>query len=1259
LNLSTDELSPGSYRIELGLDLDNGDSVTEDSYFNVDAFGVNVTQKSNQESFQPGSKVTYFVNTSKTSDYEIEADDVRSYNYRTGERSEVELNLDEKFQGTSSMAVNISIPESANEGSYNGDLEISSEETTQYETITFDVDTKGVGIPKTAELQYNTDNTLEPQTKRFYEDETTYFTENDCSDVLNREDLDFESNDQSGKGCSVAILEDASRGILTSSRFENFNITWIDQTETQSWNDSKVYITKDSAFNESGDIARNKSLYEPVSLPGGLKLNITEIGPYNLEMTPLNGFSSRVIVDRSADSYFYDETDINGDGDKEDTVRALLINNSGQFTTRISFNNNFTSDNSTLVDKSGADLGGEVVYAGELRNSSRGVKRNLVFATSSENGDIDVELSEGSNVTIPVLASYPNGTPVGNQQVGVSKFIRQSSEVADSKIFNTSRASAVTDSNGVAFIKTNLPKLETRATATYEVIVTTLGAGRNPIDTFDAPEVTVSKFSKSSNAYSRVSLGKMSSYSDQNKTTNSQNLELNEGVNLVDGRFNDYESTEYRYKTVTEKIGSNCYDLNRNYQCDESLQILLYDNGFSNVEGLDVNEGIIDDDPILGQDFRQETRGVERTVQENEIFANYSAVQLSRSVGFIDTLIVFNESVDSLSMFNTDVYTDDNVYLALRGTELFSQKPLSGEATVEELSYDGKTFNSSSTISKPIDDEGFVIFNLSREDFSGSEESWEEGPIAFEGTINGTSYIKRVSIKDSEERDRKRYRESLDSEPPSTSNNWTKQGLTDVGSTDVELDASDNQSEISKVAYKKNPGNFYNVTVKNGYYYLNGTKQKKIDLERGVNYTFNLTSSVEGHPFHISTSSVGGNFSNIITEGVSVTNPYNDNQFAAETGKLYYRPAEKAKSTLYYQCGLHNNMGAELSILDRANYQVVNGNLANVGISSSGNNTLQYFAIDKFGNREYVQKEFVGILDNSAPSASIAKNVTDPVTGETIQFDASGSTDSDGSVEEYSWDLDNDGTYGDADGTAEATKKFSTDGQKSVSVKVTDNDGLTSEKNLSFSVGNQPPNPSFTVSKNNLEVSVNATDSSDPDGTISRYEWDWTDDGSYEDTGATQTHTYSGAGTYDLRVRVEDDDGATDTKTKTVEVSDVNNVDITIDNVGSSAWEVTSVSGNKSEVASIGKENPDIKLQNNTRYTITNNGYSSHPSEIFNSTGNPLLSQSGSGTFEDDSEVNWVDNGGTLKFTVTQNLYAELNGYVCTVHSSMEGAIIQ
>ena len=59
---------------------------------------------------------------------------------------------------------------------------------------------------------------------------------------------------------------------------------------------------------------------------------------------------------------------------------------------------------------------------------------------------------------------------------------------------------------------------------------------------------------------------------------------------------------------------------------------------------------------------------------------------------------------------------------------------------------------------------------------------------------------------------------------------------------------------------------------------------------------------------------------------------------------------------------------------------------------------------------------------------------------------------------------------------------------------------------------------------------------SDPDGSITSYEWAFGDGTTA--TGETVTHSYDASGSYDVTLTVTDDDGATDTTTQTVTVTD-------------------------------------------------------------------------------------------------------------------------
>ena len=82
---------------------------------------------------------------------------------------------------------------------------------------------------------------------------------------------------------------------------------------------------------------------------------------------------------------------------------------------------------------------------------------------------------------------------------------------------------------------------------------------------------------------------------------------------------------------------------------------------------------------------------------------------------------------------------------------------------------------------------------------------------------------------------------------------------------------------------------------------------------------------------------------------------------------------------------------------------------------------------------------------------------------------------------------------------------------------------------------NQTPTAAFTSSTSGLAATVDGAASSDPDGSVASYEWEFGD-------GATATgvrpsaHTYSAAGTYNVTLKVTDNLGATNSITKAVTV---------------------------------------------------------------------------------------------------------------------------
>ena len=112
-------------------------------------------------------------------------------------------------------------------------------------------------------------------------------------------------------------------------------------------------------------------------------------------------------------------------------------------------------------------------------------------------------------------------------------------------------------------------------------------------------------------------------------------------------------------------------------------------------------------------------------------------------------------------------------------------------------------------------------------------------------------------------------------------------------------------------------------------------------------------------------------------------------------------------------------------------------------------------------------------------------------------------------------------------------------GVDSFKYTVENDDGKTSnEATVSITVKDDSPTAEFTYTptKPNVEkeVKFDATDSSDPDGKIVSYEWDFGDGNTA--TGEEVTHTYKEEGTYTAELTVTDNDDLTDTASTEIEV---------------------------------------------------------------------------------------------------------------------------
>ena len=186
---------------------------------------------------------------------------------------------------------------------------------------------------------------------------------------------------------------------------------------------------------------------------------------------------------------------------------------------------------------------------------------------------------------------------------------------------------------------------------------------------------------------------------------------------------------------------------------------------------------------------------------------------------------------------------------------------------------------------------------------------------------------------------------------------------------------------------------------------------------------------------------------------------------------------------------------------------------------------------------------------NAPPTASFTASPSAPEAGETVSFDASGSSD-DGSIASYEWDFDGDGTT-DASGE-QVTNAFAAAGEYEVELTVTDDDGATDETTETVSVSdapdpaNQPPTADAgddqTVAEGD-SVALDASGSSDADSDDLSYDWTQTDGADVTLTDAdTATPSFTAPDvdadeTLTFEVTVSDGE-STDTDTVAVTVED-------------------------------------------------------------------------------------------------------------------------
>jgi len=191
--------------------------------------------------------------------------------------------------------------------------------------------------------------------------------------------------------------------------------------------------------------------------------------------------------------------------------------------------------------------------------------------------------------------------------------------------------------------------------------------------------------------------------------------------------------------------------------------------------------------------------------------------------------------------------------------------------------------------------------------------------------------------------------------------------------------------------------------------------------------------------------------------------------------------------------------------------------------TSPGVYTAQLTVTDDSGAINAVDRDEVEIRINHAPVASAGADIV--TSDATVAFDGSGSADPDGDALTYRWDF---GDGSPAGAGAAVTHSYAEGGIYPVVLTVDDGTGLwnaAASAAITVSINRSP----VAVAGTNKEVCAgdvvvfDGSASSDPDGGLLRYRWDF-GDGDAADL-VNPTKTYDTGGLYPVTLSVQDESG--------------------------------------------------------------------------------------------------------------------------------------
>lgn len=210
------------------------------------------------------------------------------------------------------------------------------------------------------------------------------------------------------------------------------------------------------------------------------------------------------------------------------------------------------------------------------------------------------------------------------------------------------------------------------------------------------------------------------------------------------------------------------------------------------------------------------------------------------------------------------------------------------------------------------------------------------------------------------------------------------------------------------------------------------------------------------------------------------------------------------------------------------------------------------------------------IKTNDPPFACFTYTPSNPFVNQTVNFDASCSSDSDGSIIDYSWSyltVDSPHFPVHMGNGKIVTYVWNEPGTYEVTLKITDDENLTDEstKTIVIATENQAPNtPNTPIGPTCGEINRSYsyhTTTVDNNSDLIFYRWKWDDNVLSEWTGpyvsneeCESSHTWRFPGVYQVCVQAKDEHGKISAWSQSISVSIYNNASADLETSGSLHW---------------------------------------------------------------------------------------------------------